>query len=115
MERVDFTRPKQSLAIEVIRAVYRKDGLRGFYRGYTASVLCYVPNSAMFWTFYMLYSGTFIIRLIYGISIGRLKDYVATSSFCQVARHDVVCEEKDSEAESNLSARDFEFLWTAMK
>lgn len=39
----------------ITRAVYQHDGLRGFYRGYTASVAAYVPNSALWWTFYHFY------------------------------------------------------------
>ncbi|CAL4068274.1 unnamed protein product [Meganyctiphanes norvegica] len=39
----------------ITRTVYQQDGLRGFYRGYMASVGAYVPNSALWWTFYHFY------------------------------------------------------------
>nr|CAG4650277.1 EOG090X08ST [Sida crystallina] len=36
--------------------IYSKDGrLRGFYRGYAASLITYVPSSALWWTFYHFY------------------------------------------------------------
>lgn len=45
------------VTIEVAREIYRRDGFLGFYRGYTASLMAYVPNSAMWWGFYHLYQG----------------------------------------------------------
>lgn len=49
---------------EVIRQVFRCDGFSGFYRGYTASLCTYVPNSALWWAFYHFYQGTGIFVLI---------------------------------------------------
>lgn len=40
---------------EIVRKIYTKDGFRGFYRGYVASLFTYVPNSAMWWAFYHFY------------------------------------------------------------
>ncbi|KAK7891784.1 hypothetical protein WMY93_023747 [Mugilogobius chulae] len=33
-----------------------EDGFRGFYRGYVASLLTYIPNSALWWPFYHCYA-----------------------------------------------------------
>ncbi|XP_078062529.1 solute carrier family 25 member 44-like [Mustelus asterias] len=41
---------------EVVVQIFRLDGLRGFYRGYAASLLTYIPNSALWWPFYHLYT-----------------------------------------------------------
>jgi len=43
------------ISLEVIKQIYKQDGLRGFYRGYFASICTYVPNSALWWTFYHFY------------------------------------------------------------
>lgn len=48
---------KSRLAILVAKEIMRKDGFLGFYRGYGASLLAYVPNSALWWGFYHLYQG----------------------------------------------------------
>lgn len=41
----------------IVSVIYRRDGLRGFYRGYLASLLTYAPSSAMWWFFYDIYCG----------------------------------------------------------
>ncbi|XP_038624624.1 solute carrier family 25 member 44 [Tachyglossus aculeatus] len=41
---------------DVVRQIFRADGLRGFYRGYVASLLTYIPNSAAWWPFYHFYA-----------------------------------------------------------
>ncbi|XP_006000341.1 solute carrier family 25 member 44 isoform X1 [Latimeria chalumnae] len=41
---------------DIIVQVFRADGLRGFYRGYVASLLTYIPNSAFWWPFYHFYT-----------------------------------------------------------
>lgn len=41
--------------VDIVSAIYRRDGFTGFYRGYVASLCTYVPNSAMWWAFYHLY------------------------------------------------------------
>lgn len=48
---------KSELAIQIAREILRRDGLVGYYRGYTASLLAYVPNSALWWGFYHIYQG----------------------------------------------------------
>lgn len=47
---------KGSVASSIIKELYRRDGMKGFYRGYFASVCTYVPASALWWMFYPLYS-----------------------------------------------------------
>jgi solute carrier family 25 protein 44 len=41
--------------VSVMRAVWEKDGLRGFYRGFGVSVLQNAPSSASWWTSYSIY------------------------------------------------------------
>jgi len=45
-------RTRSQIARDITRAIYRQDGIRGFYRGYTASLATYVPSSASWWAFY---------------------------------------------------------------
>ncbi|XP_051849776.1 solute carrier family 25 member 44 [Antechinus flavipes] len=40
----------------IIQQILRADGIRGFYRGYVASLLTYIPNSALWWPFYHFYA-----------------------------------------------------------
>lgn len=47
------------ITLDIMSAIYRRDGLTGFYRGYIASLCTYVPNSAMWWAFYHLYQGVY--------------------------------------------------------
>lgn len=53
---------KSELAIEIAKEILRRDGVVGFYRGYTASLLAYVPNSALWWGFYHFYQGKYSCR-----------------------------------------------------
>lgn len=46
---------KAALAKEVAVRVYRLHGPLGYYRGYTASLAAYVPNSALWWALYQTY------------------------------------------------------------
>ncbi|XP_037828040.1 solute carrier family 25 member 44 [Lucilia sericata] len=48
-------RSRLNISLDIAREILRRDGFRGFYRGYTASLMAYVPNSAMWWAFYHLY------------------------------------------------------------
>ncbi|KRY56293.1 Solute carrier family 25 member 44 [Trichinella britovi] len=44
---------KGPLSYFICKEIYKRDGiLRGFYRGYFASLLCYAPSSAVFWSTY---------------------------------------------------------------
>ncbi|KAF5298414.1 hypothetical protein FQR65_LT18543 [Abscondita terminalis] len=40
---------------EIVKQIFKCDGFAGFYRGYTASLCAYVPNSALWWAFYHFY------------------------------------------------------------
>lgn len=50
---------KSKLAMSIAQEIFKRDGLAGYYRGYTASLLAYVPNSALWWGFYHYYQGNF--------------------------------------------------------
>lgn len=41
---------------DIIMQIFAADGFRGFYRGYVASLLTYIPNSAVWWPFYHFYA-----------------------------------------------------------
>ncbi|XP_010780768.1 solute carrier family 25 member 44b isoform X1 [Notothenia coriiceps] len=40
----------------IMSQIFAADGFRGFYRGYVASLLTYIPNSAVWWPFYHFYA-----------------------------------------------------------
>uniref|UniRef100_UPI00398EAF0D solute carrier family 25 member 44-like n=1 Tax=Pristiophorus japonicus TaxID=55135 RepID=UPI00398EAF0D len=44
------------LTREVISQIFRNDGPGGFYRGYLASLMTYIPNSALWWPFYHFFA-----------------------------------------------------------
>ena len=46
----------------IVAALYKQDGLRGFYKGYAASLMTYAPGSAMWWLFYDIYCGKYILH-----------------------------------------------------
>ncbi|XP_046397421.1 solute carrier family 25 member 44 [Ischnura elegans] len=48
-------RSRFQITVDIVKQIYRQDGLKGFYRGYGASLCTYVPNSALWWSFYHLY------------------------------------------------------------
>lgn len=41
---------------DIVVQIFHADGFRGFYRGYVASLLTYIPNSAIWWPFYHFYA-----------------------------------------------------------
>ncbi|XP_015434883.1 PREDICTED: solute carrier family 25 member 44 [Dufourea novaeangliae] len=43
------------ISAEIVKLIYQRDGYRGFYRGYIASLCAYVPNSALWWGLYISY------------------------------------------------------------
>ena len=53
---------RTQISTDIIRLIYRRDGYRGFYRGYVASLCAYVPNSALWWGLYTSYQDE-LIRL----------------------------------------------------
>lgn len=46
---------RAQISSEIVKLIYQRDGLRGFYRGYIASLCAYVPNSALWWGLYTTY------------------------------------------------------------
>jgi len=50
--RSDGLERRWTLGLRVIRAVYKVDGIFGFYRGFFSSVLLYIPSSMVFWSTY---------------------------------------------------------------
>jgi hypothetical protein len=62
---------------DIIRQILRADGLRGFYRGYVASLLTYIPNSAVWWPFYHFYAGKQGLR-----ELGRMVDLPIGLGYC---------------------------------
>uniref|UniRef100_A0A915E4I0 Uncharacterized protein n=1 Tax=Ditylenchus dipsaci TaxID=166011 RepID=A0A915E4I0_9BILA len=50
--RADKLENRLTLGLRVIRAVYKVDGLSGFYRGFWSSCFVYVPSSMVFWSTY---------------------------------------------------------------
>ncbi|XP_023310216.1 solute carrier family 25 member 44 [Anoplophora glabripennis] len=48
-------RSKLCITLDVTKHIFKMDGIAGFYRGYWASLLAYVPNSALWWGFYHFY------------------------------------------------------------
>lgn len=49
---------RKKLALRITKELYRLEGVKGFYRGYFASLCAYVPSSGLWWMFYPLYSET---------------------------------------------------------
>lgn len=54
---IDPNLRKSQMTMQVAKEIYKRDGIVGYYRGYTASLLAYVPNSALWWAFYHFYQG----------------------------------------------------------
>lgn len=40
------------IAVAITRQLYKEGGLRSFYRGYFASLVCFVPSTACWWMLY---------------------------------------------------------------
>lgn len=60
-------RPTFGQTRDITVQIFAADGFRGFYRGYVASLLTYIPNSALWWPFYHFYAGKsrkYVARLI---------------------------------------------------
>ncbi|CAK1592093.1 unnamed protein product [Parnassius mnemosyne] len=76
---------KAALAREVALRVYRLHGPLGYYRGYTASLAAYVPNSALWWALYTAYqdellkiSPTWVSHLFIQCVAGTLGGFTTT-------------------------------------
>lgn len=39
-------------AVEIVKDIMRREGFRGFFKGYHVSLMTYAPNSALWWSFY---------------------------------------------------------------
>ncbi|CAD6196271.1 unnamed protein product [Caenorhabditis auriculariae] len=50
--RKDGLEGKRTLGLRVIRAVYKVDGLKGFYRGFMSAIMLYMPSTMVFWSTY---------------------------------------------------------------
>uniref|UniRef100_A0AC34FYR6 Mitochondrial carrier protein n=1 Tax=Panagrolaimus sp. ES5 TaxID=591445 RepID=A0AC34FYR6_9BILA len=50
--RNDGLEKRLTLGLRVFRAVYKVDGIMGFYRGFLSSLLLYIPSSMIFWSTY---------------------------------------------------------------
>lgn len=50
--RNDNREKRLTLGLRVMRAVYKCDGVSGFYRGFLSSLLLYIPSSMTFWLSY---------------------------------------------------------------
>lgn len=53
---------RYGMALAITRQLYREGGLRSFYRGYYASLICFVPSSACWWMLYQ-YLNEFLYNL----------------------------------------------------
>lgn len=51
------TRRNFGQAKEIIVNIFKIDGPRGFYRGYLAALLMYIPHSAVWWPSYHFFAG----------------------------------------------------------
>ncbi|VDO19034.1 unnamed protein product [Heligmosomoides polygyrus] len=50
--RNDGLDKRLTLGLRVVRAVYKVDGLAGFYRGFLSAVMLYIPSTMVFWSTY---------------------------------------------------------------
>lgn len=61
---------RQGIAVTITKQLYREGGLRSFYRGYFATLICFVPSSASWWMLYQylnefLYSSSLASKVPY--------------------------------------------------
>lgn len=61
-------RSRFHVSLDIAKEIMRRDGFKGYYRGYSASLMAYVPNSAMWWSFYHLYEDKLIAILPSSVS-----------------------------------------------
>ncbi|VDM57252.1 unnamed protein product [Angiostrongylus costaricensis] len=57
--RNDGLEGRWTLGLRVVRAVYKVDGLSGFYRGFFSAVMLYIPSTMVFWSTYYHALGIF--------------------------------------------------------
>lgn len=77
-------RSKARIVGDIARTIYVKDGVRGFYRGYLASLFTYVPSSASWWTFYHFFQDVLWVLIPddSGVSHTMIQCLSAMSSGC---------------------------------
>lgn len=82
---LDSSRSRLQMTTDITRQIYIRDGVRGFYRGYVASLCTYVPNSALWWAFYDLYQDhlhtllpTWVSHLFIQCTAGTLGGFTTT-------------------------------------
>lgn len=78
--KTDPTKSRFSISVDIGKEIMKRDGLKGFYRGYTASLMAYVPNSAMWWAFYHLYQGNIFVYFPFFI----LYIYFSIDELCRI-------------------------------
>lgn len=54
---LDKTRSRMKISMDIVEAIYRKDGPFGYYRGFCASLVSCIPSSALWWTNYHIFQG----------------------------------------------------------
>lgn len=55
---------RQGIAIAITKQLYREGGFKSFYRGYFASLICFVPSSACWWMLLQYFN-----EFLYGSSL----------------------------------------------
>lgn len=81
-------RSRGQIAKDITMAIYHKDGMKGYYRGYMAAICTYVPSSASWWTFYQIFqdtAGAIIPAQDLGIPNTVIQCAAAMSSGCATA------------------------------
>ncbi|XP_064596418.1 solute carrier family 25 member 44-like [Liolophura sinensis] len=53
----EMKRTRLGAVMSIIRNVYKRDGILGFYKGYWVSLVVFAPSSALWWFFYDTYCG----------------------------------------------------------
>uniref|UniRef100_A0A0K0DA93 Mitochondrial carrier protein n=1 Tax=Angiostrongylus cantonensis TaxID=6313 RepID=A0A0K0DA93_ANGCA len=96
--RNDGLKDRRTLGLRVVRAVYKVDGLSGFYRGFFSAVMLYIPSTMVFWstyyhalgifrrirakvTIYLYSNGTVLFLFTISMYIG------VRSPFCALSQH----------------------------
>ena len=57
VKNVDYVIPRENKvklrgAVPIVKDIIRREGMKGFYKGYSVSLMTYAPNSALWWMFY---------------------------------------------------------------
>lgn len=71
VKNVDYVIPKEKKkvklrgAVPIIREIFQREGIRGFYKGYSVSLMTYAPNSALWW---MFYTGSYFKNVEWGMT-----------------------------------------------